>query len=60
MATLAGFLSRAAELTGVDVPANVIARPPAVEVHVWRPRDFDELHARLARGRHRTEPVGPC
>lgn len=32
----------------------------ALEAHVWRPRDFDELHARLARGRARHEPVGPC
>lgn len=29
---------------------------PAVEAHLWRPREFDELHARLARGRHR-QPV---
>lgn len=29
----------------------------AVETYVWRPRDFDELHARLARGRHRQEPI---
>ncbi len=28
-----------------------------LEAHVWRPDDFDVLHARLARGRHRTEPV---
>lgn len=26
---------------------------PAVEVYIWRPADFDALHARLARGRHR-------
>lgn len=25
---------------------------PCVEAHVWRPRDFDEIHARLARGVH--------
>lgn len=25
---------------------------PAVDVYLWRPSDFDELHARLARGRH--------
>ena len=28
-----------------------------VDVYLWRPRDFDELHARLARGRHRSEPL---
>lgn len=33
------------------------ARPPAVDVYLWRPADFDELHARLARGRHRVEPL---
>lgn len=26
---------------------------PAVDVYLWRPADFDELHERLARGRHR-------
>jgi hypothetical protein len=31
--------------------------PPCVEVHVWRPVDFDEVHARLARGRQRQEPA---
>lgn len=30
---------------------------PAVDVYLWRPADFDELHARLARGRHRSEPL---
>lgn len=30
---------------------------PCVDVYLWRPSDFDELHARLARGRHRTEPI---
>lgn len=29
---------------------------PAVEAHLWRPKDFDELHARLARGQHQ-QPV---
>lgn len=28
-----------------------------VDVYLWRPRDFDVLHARLARGRHRSEPL---
>jgi hypothetical protein len=31
---------------------------PRVEVHLWRPQDFDAIHARLARGRRRVEPVG--
>lgn len=31
--------------------------PPAVEVHVWRPSDWDALHARLSRGRHQIEPI---
>lgn len=26
---------------------------PAVDVYIWRPRDFDDVEARLARGRHR-------
>lgn len=30
---------------------------PAVEAHLWRPQDFDALHTRLARGRHRSEPI---
>lgn len=30
---------------------------PVVDVYVWRPRDFDEVHARLARGR-RMVPAG--
>jgi hypothetical protein len=32
-----------------------VALPAAVDVYIWRPADFDELHARLARGRHRHE-----
>lgn len=28
-----------------------------VDVYLWRPRDFDELHERLARGRYRSEPL---
>lgn len=31
---------------------------PAVDVYVWRPSDFDEVNARLSRGRHR-QPVTP-
>lgn len=26
---------------------------PSVDVYLWRPADFDELHGRLARHRHR-------
>lgn len=32
-------------------------RAAHVEVYLWRPGDFDEIHARLARGRHRLEPT---
>lgn len=28
-----------------------------LEVYIWRPSDFDEINARLSRGRHRTEPL---
>lgn len=28
-----------------------------MEVHLWRPADFDVLHERLARGRARSEPL---
>lgn len=28
-----------------------------LETHLWRPSDFDDLHARLARGRDRVEPL---
>lgn len=28
-----------------------------LETYLWRPSDFDAAHARLARGRHRTEPL---
>lgn len=37
--------------------ANPTLELPAVDVYLWRPRDFDELHERLARGRHRSEPL---
>lgn len=30
---------------------------PTVEGYLWRPRDFDEVNARLARGRARVEPA---
>lgn len=30
---------------------------PFVETHVWRPRDFEAIHARLAHGRYRQEPI---
>lgn len=30
---------------------------PHVEVHVWRPADFDELHRRLGHGRHLQQPL---
>lgn len=39
-----------ARLIGV---AGARARMPTVEVHVWRPSDFEEMQARLARGRTR-------
>lgn len=28
-----------------------------VETHIWKPSDFDELHERLARGRHQLAPL---
>jgi hypothetical protein len=28
-----------------------------LEVHLWRPGQWDEIHARLARGRHQLEPM---
>lgn len=31
--------------------------PLALDVYLWRPRDFDDIHARLARGRTRQEPI---
>lgn len=40
---------------GVDVVHDQLL--PRVEVHLWRPADFSSLHARLARGRHRVEPL---
>jgi hypothetical protein len=43
---------RGAGLT-VDVSPDVMPVIPAVDVYVWRPADFDDLHARLARGRRR-------
>lgn len=30
---------------------------PAVEVHLWRAPDLEPVHARLARGRRRQEPI---
>lgn len=32
--------------------------PAPVDVYLWRPSDFDAIHARLARGRVRHEPLG--
>lgn len=29
----------------------------SVDVYLWRPADFDDLHARLARGRVRIDPL---
>lgn len=31
--------------------------PPVVDVFVWRPADFDALHARLARGCRLVQPL---
>jgi hypothetical protein len=31
----------------------IAAGEPAVDVYIWRPADFDDMHARLARGRRR-------
>lgn len=31
---------------------------PAVEVHLWRPADWPDVNARLARGRTKLEPLG--
>lgn len=30
---------------------------PAVDTYLWRPSDFDEINARLSRGRNRTQPL---
>lgn len=53
---VAGNYRRAIELLEADVADG--AHDPidgCVDVYLWRPRDFDELHARLARGRYRVE-----
>lgn len=34
-----------------------LAGVPAVEAHLWRPRDFDAMHTRLSTGRHPNPPV---
>ena len=44
----------AAEASGRDYEARL-----AVEAHVWRPRDWELVQARLARGRVRQDAVGP-
>ena len=41
------------ELAAVgDACAQSANYPATVEAYIWRPRDFDDVHARLARGRH--------
>lgn len=30
---------------------------PTVDTYLWRPSDFDDIHARLSRGGNRTEPL---
>lgn len=44
----------ATRLEGFGPPLPAL---PSVHAFVWRPRDFDVLHAVLARGRHRVEPI---
>lgn len=34
------------------VSVHAVELEPHVDVYLWRPADFDELHQRLARGRH--------
>lgn len=57
-----GALEVVAEAVRITVedayPGDELAEAPHVEAHVWRPADFDAIHDRLARGRHRTEPIG--
>jgi hypothetical protein len=38
---------------------NDPADRPVVQAYVWRPRDFDAVHARLARGRRQTPMPAP-
>lgn len=49
--------ARQALFAGKDLDCWPDVPLPSVEVWLWRPSDFDELHARLARGRHQTEPI---
>jgi len=28
-----------------------------IETFIWRPSDFDDMHARLAQGRHQSTPI---
>jgi hypothetical protein len=34
---------------------TLLAKVPGVETYIWRPSDWDEIQARLSRGRHRLE-----
>lgn len=40
-----------------DAWLGALAQVPGIECHIWRPSSFDELHARLARGRSKSQPL---
>lgn len=58
VAAVVNTVERVAEAAGLPPAATEQHRRVAVEAHVWRPRDFELIHARLARGRTRHEPLG--
>lgn len=64
------FLVRGAECLAVELKTEkgrlrpeqdawlgALAQVPGIECHIWRPSSFDELHARLARGRSKSQPL---
>lgn len=64
------FMVRAGEALAVELKTDTgrvdpaqrewladLADVPGIETYIWRPADFDDAHARLARGRRLVEPT---
>jgi hypothetical protein len=54
---LAAVSKALVETVEISVEQADINLGVAVDAYLWRPADFDEINARLARGRHLTMPL---